>query len=70
MSDAREFLDFAQDCLRSARETRSEKHRDTLTKMAASWRRAALEIVPVADVARRKRSTFGLRFPHDRDATR
>ena len=70
MPHAREFRDFAQDCVRSARETRSEQHRDALTKLAASWRRAALEIIPISGVARRKRATFGLRFPQARDASR
>lgn len=67
MSNAKEFYDFAQDCLRSASETRSEQHRDALTKMAANWRRAALEIMPVSGVARRKRRTLGLRIPRVRD---
>jgi hypothetical protein len=41
---AEEFREFAQECLRSASETKSERHRQVLLDMARSWIQAALEV--------------------------
>jgi hypothetical protein len=43
MSSAKEFREFAEECLRWATETRSESHRDVLLEMAKTWTQAALE---------------------------
>jgi hypothetical protein len=37
------YRDFAQDCLRGAAETKSERHRQILLEMAKTWMQAALE---------------------------
>ena len=39
-----EFRDFAQECLRWADETKSERHRQILLDMAATWMQAALQL--------------------------
>jgi hypothetical protein len=41
---AEEFRDFAQECLRRAGETGSERHRQVLLDMARTWVQAALEV--------------------------
>jgi hypothetical protein len=43
-SSAKELREFAQECLRFAGETRSEKHRQVLLEMAESWFQASLEV--------------------------
>jgi hypothetical protein len=43
-SSAEEFREFAQECLRWAGETRSERHRQVLLEMARTWIQAALEV--------------------------
>jgi hypothetical protein len=40
----KQYREFAQDYLRWAAETKSERHRQTLLEMAKSWTQAALEI--------------------------
>jgi len=42
-SSAKEFREFAQECLRWAGETKSERHRQVLLEMARTWAQAALE---------------------------
>ncbi len=39
-----EFRDFAQECLRWAGETKSERHRQVLLEMARTWIQAAVEV--------------------------
>jgi hypothetical protein len=39
-----EFREFAQECLRWAGETKSERHRQVLLEMARTWIQAALEV--------------------------
>jgi hypothetical protein len=40
----KEYREFAQDCLRWAAETKSERHRQILLEMAKTWMQAALEV--------------------------
>jgi hypothetical protein len=40
----KEYREFAEDCLRWAAETKSERHRQTLLEMAKTWMQGALEI--------------------------
>ena len=40
----KDFREFAQECLRWAGETRSDRHRQVLLEMARTWLQAALEI--------------------------
>jgi hypothetical protein len=40
----KEYREFAQDCLRWAAETQSERHRQILLEMAKTWMQAALEV--------------------------
>jgi hypothetical protein len=40
----KEFRDFAQECLRWADETKSERHRQVLLDMAKTWMQAALQL--------------------------
>ena len=39
-----EFRDFAQECLRWAGETKSDRHRQVLLEMARTWIQAAVEL--------------------------
>ena len=39
-----EFREFAQECLRWAGETKSDRHRQVLREMARTWIQAALEL--------------------------
>jgi hypothetical protein len=39
-----EFREFAQECLRWAGETKSDRHRQVLLEMARTWIQAALEV--------------------------
>jgi hypothetical protein len=57
------YRDFAQDCLRGAAETKSERHRQILLEMAKTWMQAALE------VERSLGLTDGLPMPTRMDAT-
>jgi hypothetical protein len=43
-SSPEEFREFAQECLRWAGETKSERHRQVLLEMARTWIQAALEV--------------------------
>ncbi len=43
-SSPKEFREFAQECLRWADETKSERHRQVLLDMAATWMQAALQL--------------------------
>ena len=43
-SSPEEFREFAQECLRWAGETKSERHRQALLEMARTWIQAALEV--------------------------
>jgi hypothetical protein len=43
-SSPEEFREFAQECLRWAGETKSERHRQDLLEMARTWIQAALEV--------------------------
>jgi hypothetical protein len=40
----KEFREFAQECLRWADETKSQRHRQVLLDMAATWMQAALQL--------------------------
>jgi hypothetical protein len=40
----KEFREFAQECLRWADETKSERHRQVLREMASTWMQAALQL--------------------------
>jgi hypothetical protein len=40
----KEFREFAQECLRWATETKSERHRQVLLEMAKTWMQGALEV--------------------------
>jgi hypothetical protein len=40
----KEFREFAQECLRWAGETKSDRHRQVLLEMARTWIQAALEV--------------------------
>ena len=40
----KEFREFAQDCLRWADETQSERHRRVLLDIAKTWMQAALQL--------------------------
>jgi hypothetical protein len=40
----KEFREFAEECLRWADETRSERHRQVLRDMAKTWMQAALQL--------------------------
>jgi hypothetical protein len=39
-----EFREFAQECLRWAGETKSQRHRQVLLEMARTWLQAAVEV--------------------------
>ena len=39
-----EFREFAQECLRWAGDTKSQRHRQVLLEMARTWLQAALEL--------------------------
>jgi len=43
-SSPKEFREFAQECLRWADETKSERHRQVLLEMARTWMEAALQL--------------------------
>jgi hypothetical protein len=43
-SSPNDFREFAQECLRWADETKSERHRQVLRDMAATWMQAALQL--------------------------
>jgi hypothetical protein len=43
-ASSQEFREFAQECLRWAGETKSERHREVLLEMARTWLQAAVEI--------------------------
>jgi hypothetical protein len=43
-ASAKEFRDFAQECLRWADETKSARHRQVLLEMARTWIQAAVEV--------------------------
>jgi hypothetical protein len=43
-SSPKEFREFAQECLRWADETKSERHRQILRDTAATWMQAALQL--------------------------
>ena len=40
----KDFREFAQECLRWAGETKSDRHRQVLLEMARTWIQAALEL--------------------------
>jgi len=40
----KDFREFAQECLRWAGETKSDRHRQVLLEMARTWVQAALEL--------------------------
>ena len=40
----KDFREFAQECLRWAGETRSDRHRQVLLEMARTWLQTALEL--------------------------
>jgi len=42
MSSAKEFRDYAEECLGWAKTARSEKERDTFLEMARTWMEAAM----------------------------
>jgi hypothetical protein len=41
---ATEYREFMEECLRWARTTRSEKHREALIEMAKTWSEAAVQL--------------------------
>jgi hypothetical protein len=43
-SSVEEFREFAQECLRWAGETKSERHRQVLLEMSRTWIQAAVEV--------------------------
>ena len=43
-ASAKEYREFMEECLRWARTTRSEKHREALIEMAKTWREAAVQL--------------------------
>ena len=43
-ASSQEFREFAQECLRWAGETKSERHRQVLLEMARTWLEAAVEV--------------------------
>ena len=43
-SSPEEFREFAQECLRWAGETKSERHRQALLEMSRTWIQVALEV--------------------------
>jgi hypothetical protein len=43
-SSPKESREFAQECLRWADETKSERHRQVLLDMAKTWMQAALQL--------------------------
>jgi hypothetical protein len=43
-ASSKEFREFAQECLRWAGETKSERHRQVLLEMARTWLQAAVEV--------------------------
>ena len=43
-ASAKELREFAQECLRWAGETKSERHRQVLLEMARTWIQAAVEV--------------------------
>ena len=43
-SSPKEFREFAQECLRWADETKSERHRQVLLELAKTWMQAALQL--------------------------
>jgi hypothetical protein len=43
MEPSEEFLEFAEECDRLAREAETERHRQVLKKMAEAWRKVAKE---------------------------
>ena len=53
---AKEYREFMEECLRWARTTRSEKHREALIEMAKTWREAAVQLERVADASRAESS--------------
>jgi hypothetical protein len=40
----KEFREFAQECLRCADETKSQRHRQVLLDMAKTWMQAAVQL--------------------------
>jgi hypothetical protein len=40
----KEFREFAQECMRWAGDTKSQRHRQVLLEMARTWLQAALEL--------------------------
>jgi hypothetical protein len=43
-ASAKEYREFMEECLRWARTTRSEKHRDALIELAKTWSEAAVQL--------------------------
>jgi hypothetical protein len=43
-ASAKEYREFMEECLRWARTTRSEKHREALIEMAKTWSEAAVQL--------------------------
>ena len=43
MEPSKEFLEFAEECDRLAREAETARHRQVLKKMAEAWRKVAEE---------------------------
>jgi hypothetical protein len=43
-TSSEEFREFAQECLRWAGETKSQRHRQVLLEMARTWLQAAVEV--------------------------
>jgi len=57
-SSPEEFREFAQECLRWAGETKSERHHQALLEMSRTWIQAALEVERGSVHQRRQTSSF------------
>jgi len=58
LSSPEEFREFAQECLRWAGETKSERHHQALLEMSRTWIQAALEVERGSVHQRRQTSSF------------
>ena len=60
MTDAKEYRDFAEECLKWAQETKDDAQREVFLEMANSWVQAAARL----DSETRHRSTARGSIPH------
>jgi len=57
-SSPEEFREFAQECLRWAGETKSERHHQALLEMSRTWIQAALEVERGRSISDPRTSSF------------